>query len=246
MKVMDKDTQAGQVQSGFSTLSSSIGEADNYTKWILNVFSPYVGTRLVEIGLGYGNFLPFLHGLEDYLGVDIDEDVVAAAAVARADVDFMVCDISEGCFPERVGIERFDTALCVNVLEHVDDDRTALENLLSVTRPGGHLLLFVPAFEFLYTSLDQLAGHLRRYRLDSLSQVLPESGVRVKRLEYFNPVGGVGWFAQKLVKHEDLDSGVMGAQIRIFDRYVLPLSRMFNPLTRRVFGQSIVCVVEKL
>lgn len=243
---MNKSAEIGQAQSGFSTLSASIGDADNYTKWILDVFSPYVGTRLVEIGLGYGNFLPFMQGLEDYLGVDIDEEVVATAAAARADADFLMCDISEAGFPERVGIERFDTTLCVNVLEHVDDDRVALANLFSVTRPGGHMLLFVPAFEFLYTSLDQLAGHLRRYTLDSLSQVLPQSGTRVKRLEYFNPVGGVGWFAQKLVRHKDLDSAVMGAQIRVFDRYVLPISRMVNPLTRRVFGQSVICVVQKI
>jgi len=245
-EVMDRDTQTGPSPSGFSTLSSAIGDADNYTQWILDVFSPYVGTRLVEIGLGHGNFLPFMDGLEDYLGVDIDESVVAATSVAHADVDFLVCDISDVSFPERVGIERFDTALCVNVLEHVEDDKAAVQNLLSVTKPGGHLLLFVPAFEFLYTSLDQLAGHLRRYKLGSLSAALPDSGVEVKRLEYFNPVGGVGWFVQKLVKHQDLDSAAVGAQIRIFDRYVLPVSRMFNPLTRRVFGQSIVCVVQKL
>lgn len=245
-KLVEKSNQVTPAQSGFATLSSSIGDADNYTKWILDVFSPYVGKRLVEIGLGHGNFLPFLHDLDDYLGVDIDEDVVAAAASAHQKVDFLVCDISAASFPERVGIERFDTALCVNVLEHVADDRAALQNLLVTIKPGGHLLLFVPAFQFLYTSLDALAGHLRRYRLKSLAEVLPESGVRVKRLEYFNPVGGVGWFAQKLVKHNDLDSAAVGAQIRIFDRYVLPVSRMFNPLTRRVFGQSVVCVVQKL
>jgi SAM-dependent methyltransferase len=136
--------------------------------------------------------------------------------------------------------------LCLNVLEHLPEGRVALQNLLGLLRPGGHLLVFVPAFETLYSNLDEMAGHYRRYTRSSLSALIsPEMGVIVRN-EYFNPIGGIGWLANKYLPHKSLNDGAVNAQIRLFDRYILPLSRAISPMTRKIFGQSLVFAVRKL
>jgi len=244
-RLSDKVVSPPMNGSGLSTLSSAMTDAVNYTRWVIEEFREFIGGRLMEVGLGYGGFLPFLAARDGYLGVDCDREVVELVSRSYPGTPFLVADVGDRRFAETMGDRRFDTVLCVNVLEHVQDDAAAIRNLLAVLERGGHLLLFVPAFEFLYTDLDRLAGHLRRYTRAGLLQRLPPEGVTVRRLEYFNPVGALGWWAQKLVSHESLEDRKVSSQVRMFDRYMVPVSRQLNRVTRRWFGQSLIGVVRK-
>ncbi len=231
--------------SGLTTLSSSMTRAVNYTQWVVEEFREFVGGRLMEIGLGYGTFLPHLDRRDGYLGVDCDREVVALVSRAHPGANVVVADVGDERFLEVVAGRRFDTVLCVNVLEHVRDDAAAIRNLFAALDRGGHLLLFVPAFAFLYTDLDRLAGHLRRYTRASLLRQFPEEGITVRKLEYFNPVGALGWWAQKLVQYDSLEDRKVSSQVVMFDRYLVPVSRQLNKITRRWFGQSLIGVVRK-
>ncbi len=182
---------------GFSTLSSSMSAAGNYTRWVLDEFTPFVGRRVMEVGLGHGDYVAWLSRGEDYLGVDSDDAVVGSVARLHPEAEFKVSDISKPGFVDDIGGRRFDTVFCVNVLEHIEDDSSAVRNLLGVLHDGGHLLLFVPALQALYTDLDRLAGHVRRYTRRRLVQAFPAQGVTVRRLDYFNPIGAVGWWMQR-------------------------------------------------
>ncbi len=232
--------------SGMATISASMEGARNYARWILHEFTPYVGTRVMEVGLARANYLPLSTQVEDYLGVDIDPDVVAWCAQRYPAADLLASDISAPEFVARIGARRFDTVLCVNVLEHIPDDSAAISHLLGVLRKDGRLLLFVPAFQFLYTDLDRLAGHVRRYTCARLVQALPRDQVVVEKLEYFNPLGALGWWAQRLVRHASLESAGVSRQVHVFDRYMVPVSRRVNRITKGWFGQSVICVARKL
>ena len=70
--------------------------------------------------------------------------------------------------------------------------------------------------------------------------------MQVEKLRYFNPIGGLGWWANKFRRHESLDSDEVNGQIVIFEKYVLPFSRALDPLTRAFFGQSLICVARRL
>ncbi len=234
----------GEREVASATLSSSMGDASNYTRWIMDWFRPYMGERLVEIGLGCGNYSEFFPPLSDYLGLDIDPDIIGGLRAAQPERDYVCMDLADPTFVTAVGRKRFDTAICVNVLEHISDHRVALENLRDVVAPDGHLLLFVPAFSWLYTDLDKLAGHVRRYTIAEVRALIESVGVEVVRLEYFNPVGAVGWWVQKCVAHQDLEAGKVTSQVRVFDKYVLPASRVANVLTKSFFGQSIIGVAR--
>lgn len=229
------------------TYSSAIVEASNYTRWVVDEFRPFIGRRLLEVGLGHGSYREQLPPLEHYVGLDIDEEAVAAAeARAGGSGDlYLAADITEEALVERLRAQAVDTVLCVNVLEHIEDDRRALANLLAALPSGGRLLLFVPAFQALYNDLDRFAGHHRRYRKASLGALVPQAQARILRMRYFNAIGALGWWVNSLARHDSLDDPGVNSQIALFDRYVLPLSRAINPLTGPFLGLSLTMVAEK-
>src|SRR6266540_2852678 len=231
--------------AGSLTFSSSMEAARNYNHWVVAAFEPFFGRSVLEIGVGHGGFYEHLPPVEEYIGLDLDADLVERCRERYPDLRFVQGDIADGDLPARLADARIDTVLCANVLEHVDDDASAVENLLKLLTPGGHLLLFVPAFGRLYTTLDRLAGHRRRYTKAAVAVLIPPSAGEILRLEYFNPLGAVGWWLNGLVRHHSLESKEVTSQVRFFDTYLVPISKLLNPLTRSAFGQSVVCAVRK-
>ncbi len=226
-------------------MSSAIGEAYNYVAWIVDAFRPFIGSDLLEIGTGFGNYRRLLPPLRRYAGADIDPAAVARAAVTDPGGRYAAADIATTDLRAAFGGDGFDTVLCANVLEHVEAEGAALDNMLAALRPGGHLLLFVPAHPALYTDMDRLAGHLRRYTLSSLRRSLEGHAGTLAMARYFNPIGGLGWWANKFRRYDDLNDGAINGQIAFFDRWIVPASRAIDPLTRGFFGQSLVAAVRR-
>ncbi len=220
-----------------------MAEAGNYRRWQIEIFRPYLGGSLLEVGIGDGGFRDLLP-VGEHVGVDLDPELVARARAAHPDGEYLEADVEDPGLAERLAGRRFDSVLCVNVLEHLEDDATAVRNLLALLRPGGHLLLLVPAHQALFGPLDRLAGHRRRYTIAGVRALLPES-VELRRLYYLNPVGAIGWWLNRFTRPASLEDRPVRRQVLLFDRFALPPSRLLTPLTRRLFGQSVVCVAHK-
>jgi len=231
-------------KTGADTYSAAIETADNYTRWIIDALQPWFGRRLLEVGLGHGGYRRFLPPDIDYVGVDIDADSVARARERHAEGHYALADITAADFASRLPTEPIDSVLCVNVLEHIEQDAEAVHNLFSVLAPGGHLLILVPAFNGLYSDLDRMAGHLRRYTRADLPRLIGDQG-QVLRGHYFNAIGGLGWWLNRAARHDSLNDPAVNGQIALFDRWVVPAARLLDPLIRSWFGQSLICVVRK-
>lgn len=227
------------------TFSETTALINNYNRWIMRVFGPYMRGDLLEVGIGHGGFPDMIPVECRYSGVDIEPALIQQAKKTNPMLDYYVGDISKPV----VGLEgkSFDTVLCVNVVEHIPNDTAALNNMLSYLKPGGHMLVFVPAFQMLMNDLDRLAGHERRYTKETFKESLNavEQPYQLLKLEYFNSVGAVGWFVNKFVKHESLDGEGVSGQMQFYDKYVLPIAKLANPLTKHIFGQSLIAVVKK-
>ncbi len=234
-----KPTVLAAPQPARSTYTSAVAEADTYTDWILSLFENRLRGRILEIGVAHGSYTQRLSA-NDYVGIDIDPVAVQEARARFPNVHLEVADIADRKSLEFLGPASVDSIVCFNVLEHVEHHRDAVRNLLELLRPGGYLLLFVPALPALYNDMDRLAGHHRRYTRKSVIEVFSSQTAEIQRLEYVNPIGGVGWWANKLRKHDYLDSKELNGQIRFFMRYLLPVSTGLGVLTRNVFGQSLV------
>ncbi|WP_200387712.1 class I SAM-dependent methyltransferase [Thiocapsa imhoffii] len=232
------------MKTGAQTYSSAIEDAENYTRWILSGFTPFMGHSLLEVGLGHGGYRRFLPAGIDYLGVDIDPECVAQARARHASEDYLVADVTDPALAERIAPRRIDTVLCINVLEHIEQDEEAVAALLATLVPGGHLLILVPAFSALYSDLDRMAGHVRRYRFADIARLTARGGDLIER-RYFNALGGLGWWVNKAMRHTSLDAASVNGQIRFFDRFVVPIARAVDVIARPVFGQSMICVIRK-
>lgn len=232
------------LKTGAETYSAAIETADNYTRWIIESLRPWFGRRLLEVGLGHGGYRRFLPADIDYIGVDIDADSVEQAQARHPGGHYAVGDVTDPDLAARLPAQGIDTVLCVNVLEHIEADALAVQNLLNVLPAGGHLLILVPAFTALYSDLDRMAGHLRRYTRADLPRLVGGHG-RVVREHYFNAVGGLGWWVNRAARHDSLNDPAVNGQIALFDRWVVPVARLIDPMVRPWFGQSLICVVQK-
>ncbi|MGA1224550.1 MAG: class I SAM-dependent methyltransferase [Phycisphaerales bacterium] len=230
--------------TGDATYSEAITRATRYMRWVTDVMRPYLGRRLLEVGLGHGGYHSFFGPLDRYVGVDLDEAAVEEMRRRLPAERIEHLDIAASDVEHRLGDERFDTIVAINVLEHVPDDRGAIRNLASILEPGGHLLLWQPALPRIYNDLDRLAGHLRRYTRNSLLQSLPTL-LEPVNLAYMNPIGGMGWWLNGWKRKRSLNDPHVNAQIAWFDRYGVPISKALNPITKRWFGQSIFLAARR-
>ena len=113
----------------------------------------------------------------------------------------------------------FDTVVCLNVLEHLEDDTRALKIMNQLLRPGGRLILLVPAYQFLYGSVDRSLKHFRRYSRKTLVAKLRQTNFKIERSYYMNLLGVFGWFYNNRLIHRQEESI---RQVILFDRAVVP------------------------
>ena len=237
--------QSHAAPTGAETYSSAMADAKNYMAWILSAFGPYLSAPVLEIGVGHGSYASVLRTHGPYLGIDIDAQSVADARLRFPELDFAVADITSPDFPETLGRTGFQSVICLNVLEHITNHDKAVTNLARLLVRGGYLCVIVPALPMLYNDLDTLAGHHRRYRRSEIRALMAQAGLEVVRSDYINPVGGLGWWANRLMSHGSLNDTAVNSQITLFDRWLVPISRAIDPVTRPFFGQSVVAVGRK-
>ncbi len=132
----------------------------------------------------------------------------------------------------------------LNVLEHIEDDEAALQALYGRLRPGGRCLLYVPAFQILFSSMDRKIGHYRRYRRHGLVEIATKAGFVVERVEYADSMGFFVTLLYKVIGSRRGD--VSSASVRVYDRFIFPVSRVLDRLgCSRVFGKNLLVVMRR-
>jgi SAM-dependent methyltransferase len=217
-------------------------QARRYAGHVFNLFRGHIGSRVLEVGCGISTMSRRL--------VEVAESVVAiepnpaCAAIARRALgdhprfELRVCSLEE-CDRAELARHRFDTVFCINVLEHIADDVSALRTFRDIIVPEGRVLIFVPAIQAVYGPLDAALGHHRRYSKRSLARAFGDAGLEQLTLRYTNPIGLLGWAFGSYVTRATQHSAT---QIRLFDTLVapwaLPLERVIAP----PIGLSLVAV----
>jgi len=232
--------------TGSSTMSPAVEFAVNYHQWILLKFMPFIHGNILEIGTGKGYYKKSIHTSGYFVSIDNEENIIKHTKELDPDGLYYFADISDKSTLNVIKQSSFQTILCFNVLEHIEEDEKALGNMLYLLEENGYLIIFVPAFRTLYSSKDKLAGHLRRYIKKSLKMKLKKfNNADIIKLEYFNPIGGVGSLVNKFINHRSLNNKSIRFQTKFFDKYLVSLSKAINPCTKNIFGQSLICVIQK-
>jgi SAM-dependent methyltransferase len=221
-----------------------MARARNYLAWQGRLVIPDLGRTVVEVGCGIGNFTEMLLDREAVIALDKN-----AACIQRfqeryqnqKNVHSFAYDVFNNEFS---GLARFqpDSCVCLNVLEHIEDDLAALRRIASILTPDGVIVLLVPAFDVLYGPIDGRLGHHRRYAFSSIAHLAGACGLRVRKVHYMNSVGFFGWWANsRIFKREAQSAG----QIEVFDRFVVPVLSRLEAWSPPPFGQSLFAVLEK-
>ena len=227
---------------GAATLER-MAAAPRFNRWMFERLRPWVGRRVLEIGAGIGNMSAFL---VDEAGVDrlvlTDTEPYYLGRLRQRFAGRPQVAVAELRLPgrdPRLAAERLDTVVCLNVLEHIEQDGAALRAMRDLLQPAGRLLLLVPSLRALYGSLDEALGHFRRYVPDELQAKLQVAGFRVRHLEYFNLAGVPGWWLTGRVLRRRL---IPAGALRWYEALV-PLFRLERFLPWRI-GQSLIAIGE--
>jgi glycosyltransferase involved in cell wall biosynthesis/phospholipid N-methyltransferase len=211
-----------------SQILGRLSRAPRFNAWMADTIEPYCGQRILEIGSGTGNLTRQLIPREHYVASDINPlylDTLKGLLRERPYLNVSHTDVTKGdTFPAPPG--GFDTIICLNVIEHVDDDLEALRNIRRALGPGGRAVVLVPQDPNLMGTLDEVLGHQRRYTPETLAAVAKRAGFRVDDILFFNRVGTPAWWLNgKVLKRRDFGL----AQIMTLN-LLTPLFRRLDPI----------------
>ncbi len=205
--------------AGFAALDA-LSEAPKFNRWMADTIAPYAGERVLEIGAGSGNMTRQLcRGRKLYLATDLEhEHLEQLRAAFRHRPRLQVHPLDATNPADFVQFhDQLDTVVCLNVLEHIEDDKGTLERIRTILEPGGRLILLVPNDPAVYGSIDAAIGHFRRYTQPGLQALLESAGYEFERMLEFNRVSRPGWiFTGKVLKAKTLSPSTM----KIFNRFV--------------------------
>jgi glycosyltransferase involved in cell wall biosynthesis/phospholipid N-methyltransferase len=179
-----------------SQILGRLSRAPRFNAWMADVVRPFCGRRVLEIGSGTGNLTRLLVPRDRYVASDVNPLYLHTLQSLTSDRPYLSaqrCDVTDlATFPRVEG--GFDTVVCINVVEHVDDDKGALENIRAVLSEDGRAIVLVPQGPWLLGSLDEVLGHKRRYDEQALRRVAAEAGFHVKAIVPFNRMSSIPWW----------------------------------------------------
>jgi SAM-dependent methyltransferase len=216
----------------------SLASAQNYIAWLSSLARPYLGDNPLEVGAGAGDHAAawLADGVQRITVSEMDQQLLAALRSRYAGDERVVVrdlDLTASGEGEHSAVVAF------NVLEHIADDAGALRSAARLVRPGGAIVMLVPAFEFAMSRFDREIGHHRRYTKRTLGGAFEAAGLGIDRLEYVNAFGLLGWVVAMKWLRRHPGEGVL---LRSWDRLVVPVARRLESVKPPPFGQSLLAV----
>ncbi len=218
--------------------------ATHWKAYVRSQVEPYLGRDVLEVGAGQGATTRVLCDGRSRRWICLEPDSTLA--------DRLIASISEGELPDccapRIGTladvdesEQFDTILYMDVIEHIADDHDELARAARYLKPGGHLVVLVPAHQWLFTPFDASIGHYRRYNKSRLKEAAPGE-IELVRLAYLDSVGLFASLANRLFLKSAMPTA---GQIAVWDRLMVPFSTWIDPVVGHAVGKSVLGVWRK-
>ena len=224
-----------------SEILNRLNRAPRFTRWMADTVRPYVGERVLEMGAGIGNITLQLVPRPVYWASDVNPlylEYLRKLGETRPYLRIGFADGNvAGSFPSG---EQFDTVVCLNVLEHLQDDVAALRNIRNVLQEGGRAIVLVPQGPRLYGSLDQVLGHCRRYTREQLVALGEQAGFQVSAVLPFNRMGVPAWWLNGRVLRR-----------KTFGLWQIKMLNLLTPILRRLDRWiplpplSLIAILEK-
>lgn len=219
--------------------------AVNYHRWILSVFEPFLGKRVVEVGAGTGSFSELLleRGLESLALVEPSTEMYRQLCRRMQELSTSAMVKTYNARFESVAsqVGPADSIIYINVLEHIADDVRELNVVRDFLEPGAKLLIFVPALRWLHGSYDRQINHYRRYARAELEQKCVAAGFRVIESRYFDLLGVLPWWVKyRLLQSNNMEPGA----VRFYDQRIVPLAKRLESAIKPPLGKNILLIAS--
>ena len=221
-----------------------------YSTWMYHKYEAYIGKKVFDVGAGMGRIVKYyIERCEQIVATDIFQSQIdymndhynGYPCFGAVLLDILMDDIS----PYE---NRFDTVICINVLEHLDNDRLAVKKMQDLLCVNGYLILIVPAFEKLYCQLDKNVGHHRRYDKGILRDIVESCNLQIIDNIYFNALGIIPYYIKGKMKVKENESfsttlnEYNGKIYNLASKILEPIEKHFPP----PFGLSEIIIAQKL
>lgn len=222
---------------------NKLAELDRYNHWIYEQIAHAIGRRVLEVGSGTGNITQFLcaDGRE-VMATDVVpsyRNELERLFKNNPNVRVSRFDLNAEA-PQEFVANPFDSIICLNVLEHIENDVFALSQMRDSLAPGGRLALLVPAHQLLYGAFDRAVGHFRRYEKRELAIKLEKVGLTVREMKFFSLAAALPWLINgRLLKRDYLPAGQASLANRLVP--LLKLERLIGPPC----GLSLIAIAQK-
>lgn len=224
-----------------SQILGRLNRAPRFIKWMADVIRPYVGEKVLEIGAGTGNLTLQLVPRRLYWASDINPLYLTYLENLGVNRPYMRVGYTDGekgdSFPKE---QKFDTVICLNVVEHLADDAGVLNNIREVLEEHGRGIILVPCGPWLFGSLDEVLGHQRRYTRKQLTELAERAGFHLETMLEFNRIGVLAWWINARLLRR-----------RTFGFWQIKLLNVLSPLFRILDGVlplpplSLIAILSK-
>ncbi|OKH19666.1 methyltransferase type 12 [Hydrococcus rivularis NIES-593] len=218
-------------------------QAKNWKDYLRVLLRRYIKGNVLEVGAGIGSNTRLLCRSQYQKWICLEPDTqlfqgLESSIKANGIID---CFASNGTIDSLQEEQLFDTILYLDVLEHIKRDREEVIKASRHLKPDGNLIIVAPAHQWLFTPFDAAIGHYRRYNKQTLKAVLPDD-IEIIKLNYLDCVGLLASLGNKLVLKQ---SQPTLKQIKVWDRFMVPISRKLDPIIGYSFGKSVLLVGRK-
>jgi 2-polyprenyl-3-methyl-5-hydroxy-6-metoxy-1,4-benzoquinol methylase len=241
-------SQPGSVtQSGYEYVGEELdlfALAVNWKRYFRSQLADVIRGDVLEVGAGIGETTRHLCDGRQRSWLCLEPDAQLAArlesSIARGGLS-PTPRVQIGTLADVDSEARFDAILYIDVLEHIEHDAEELGRAAALLGRGGCIVVLSPAFGFLYSEFDRAVGHFRRYTRRTLAAAFPAS-LRRRQLRYLDGVGFLASLANRMLLHQSIPSR---QQIELWDRRMIPVSRLVDGLFQRWFGRSVLAVYQR-
>jgi predicted SAM-dependent methyltransferase len=229
-------------------------ELSNYRKYQYDLISKHVGVNILEIGAGDRSFTKQIvdnsnKKIERIISIEPSNTLMEVYDKKYELPDYvkLTNDNLFDLTPSSYGL--FDTIILIHVMEHIEEDRKAISHIYKLLKPGGKILIQVPALQFLYSVHDKMLGHYRRYNKFNFNKMVDNELYRVEKLFYNDAIGVFGslyFFKFKKINLKS-ESGINLAnnQGKIYDKYIIPFEKWYESFLTIPFGLSLTGILSK-
>ena len=213
--------------------------AKNWRKYQFKIISKYIQRNVLEVGPGTGNNLKYYKNKASTITLLEINKKLARSLKKKFYKNKKIKILNFNIHSIK---KKFDTIMYMDVLEHIKTDKKEIKKAINLLNPGGYLIIFVPAFQILYSNFDRDIGHVRRYRKFFFFNLAKKYKIKLIELKYFDSIGFIFAIINRLVGTNNQNN--VGLGIKIWNNFIF-LSKFFDFILKNMFGKSLLCVLKK-